>query len=130
MSYTYINGIYEVTTAIRNGFKRFHSMNAQYKFERFGWVDYYRFVSYATPILWASHNYGTDKWRILINWESYDCSKSTIRQLTRFMRENDFPISHIGQIRDAFDTNSHVVVFSWGTIEFCTDSKMRLDFPN
>jgi hypothetical protein len=125
MSYKYINGYYEVTTDIRNGFKRFHTMNAQYKFERFGWDDNYWFISYNTPILWATYSHVTDKWHIVINWESYDCSTSTIRQLTRFMRESGMPISHVYDLRNAFATNAHVTVFGWGDIEWCTTSKLE-----
>lgn len=127
MAYKYVNGVYEVTTAIRDGYKRFRSMNAQYKFERHCWDDCYWFISYNTPIMWANYNHVTEKWHIVLNWEMYDCSVSTIRQLTTFMRWINCPISYIGELRNAFATNAHITVFTWGDIEWCTESKLKHD---
>ena len=84
MSYTYINGYFEVTTVIRNGFKRFHSMNAQFKRELHGWDECYWFISYNTPIMWANYNHVTEKWHIVLNWESYDCSVSCVRLIALY----------------------------------------------
>lgn len=88
MSYTYCNGVYVVTTDIRPNFKRFHTMNAQYSIfnieDRF---KCYQFVSYATNIMQAMHDKKHDSWIVSFNDNPFGYSRSTSRQISRFMQE-------------------------------------------
>lgn len=103
MSYTYINGTYEVTTPIHNGFKRFHSMNAQVAYTYDELVDVHNstfeyhgyetwdFVSYAMPVLTVMHGFDTNMWDITIAYDAFNQSRSTNRQIARFLREINAP---------------------------------------
>ena len=102
-SYSYVNGVYSVTTYVRYGWKRYHNMNAQYcndtalademtvngvrTFKR------YRFISYNTPILYAMYDNKYNHWMIEVNANALHYSATTSRQLARFLNEFDIPIS-------------------------------------
>ena len=102
-SYSYVNGVYNVTTYVRDGWKRYHSMNAQYcndtalademtvngvrTFKR------YRFISYNTPILYAMYDNKYNHWMIEVNANALHYSATTSRQLARFLNEFGLPIS-------------------------------------
>lgn len=103
-SYSYYNMCdLHVTTYVRNGWKRYHNMNAQYcndtalanemtvngvrTFKR------YRFVSYNTPILYAMYDNKYNHWMIEVNANALHYSATTSRQLARFLNEFDLPIS-------------------------------------
>lgn len=92
-SYSYCNGVYQVTTFVRSGFKRFHSMNAQYRIQKCAGenITRYYFVSYATPIMYAFHIEDTDKWFIHFNDNPFGFSSSTSRQLSKFLNEFSIP---------------------------------------
>lgn len=105
MSYTYINGVYEVTTPIHKGFKRFHSMNAQYSFEHdddFN-ADSWDFVSYAMPIMTVYHEIDSGMWYITIAYDALIQSRSTNRQISRFLNEIGAPVT-ICDLRDLIDS--------------------------
>ena len=97
--YEYDNGIYHVTTYIRDDFKRFHTMNAQYRIgyqEDFGGIynnssyhrfKLYQFVSYNTDIMQAMHDAITDTWIVSFNNNPFGYSRSTSRQVCRFVNE-------------------------------------------
>lgn len=102
-SYSYVNGVMSVTTYVRDGWKRYHNMNAQYcndtalademtvngvrTFKR------YRFISYNTPILYAMYDNKYNHWMIEINYNALHYSATTSRQLARFLSEFGLPIS-------------------------------------
>lgn len=90
-SYTYCNGVYQVTTYVRNGFKRFHSMNAQCaEFDIDSRWHCWQFVSYNTNICQVMYDSKYDKWHVLFNSDPFDYSRSTSRQVCRWLRENGF----------------------------------------
>lgn len=95
VSYSYVVGVYVVTTYVRYGFKRFHTMNAQYRVfstdydselnrDRF---TFYQFVSYATDIMQAMYDAKYDSWIVSFNDNPFGYSPSTSRQVSRFIRE-------------------------------------------
>lgn len=98
MKYSYVNGVMNVTTYVRDGWRRFHSMNAQYQLLKketdSTTFEYFNFISYDTPIARISHITKKDdtinSWRLDIT-EYWNCSPSTKRQLSRFLREFDLP---------------------------------------
>lgn len=114
-SYSYYNGVCYVTTQIRYGFKRFHSMNAQFKVETCLGAEMcvngvrafkrYSFISYATPILYAVYDNKYDHWLIDINANALHYSSTTRRQLSKFMREYNIPLS-LNDIRIAEKSDS------------------------
>ncbi len=95
MSYKYVNGCFEVTTDIRNGFKRFHSMNAQHamftidddKIPR--WIVY-QFVSYATNVIQVVKDMKYETFVVSCNGNPFGYSRSTSRQITRWINERWF----------------------------------------
>ena len=99
MSYKYVNGCYEVTTEIRDGFKRFHSMNAQESLfvvddENGARFEIWQFVSYATNIMQVVHDLDYDTWVVSCNGNPFSYSPSTSRQVSRWIRENStFPFT-------------------------------------
>jgi hypothetical protein len=92
MSYKYINGYYEVTVPIHDGFKRFHSMNAQYAYTYDTEYDIaqWDFVSYNYPLMSVQHVIGGN-WEVMIAYDALEQSRSTNRQISRFLREINCP---------------------------------------
>lgn len=98
MKYSYVNGVYNITTYVRDGWKRFHSMNAQYQLLKKETdttiFEYFNFISYDTPIARISHITKKDgtinSWRMDVT-SYWNCSPSTKRQLSRFLREYELP---------------------------------------
>ena len=88
LSYIYCNGVYQVTTYVRDGFKRFHTMNAQHSVfdidERF---RCWQFVSYATEICQITYDYKYHIWHACFNGNPFAYSSSTSRQVSRWLRE-------------------------------------------
>lgn len=108
MSYKYVNGCYEVTTDIRDGFKRFHSMNAQESIfvvddENGARFEIWQFVSYATDIMQVVHDLDYDTWVVSCNGNPFSYSPSTSRQVSRWIRENRFFPFTISDVRVAYD---------------------------
>ncbi len=104
MAYKYTKGVFEVTTPIRDGFKRFHKCNAQYKIETFLFDDEmtvrgartqtrYAFISYNTPMVYALYDNKYDNWFVCVNDNIDNYSKSTSRQLDRFFGEYGIPLN-------------------------------------
>lgn len=98
--YSYCNGVYNVTTYVRNGFERFHTMNAQCKHTKHVepyhdacYQERFDFISYATPICHAIYYSRYGSWKISVNRAYFDCSPSTSRQFSRWLRENNIPVS-------------------------------------
>lgn len=102
MSYTYVNGIYEVTTTIHDGYKRFKSRNAQYRHsvDNDFMLEQWDFVSYAYPCLSVDRVIGMDSWNILIACDALDQSRTTTRQIGDFLRYIGCPLS-IAHVRKA-----------------------------
>lgn len=118
--YTYDNGIYTITQEILPHFKRYHNCNAQYhvnvfKGKEHGLTDCvnaetYTFISYSTWLLHASHN--RNGWILYINPSAYDYSCTTTRQLNRFMREYNIPITMQeikASLQEAIKENTNIV---------------------
>ena len=107
MGYRYVNGCYEVETPIYDGFKRFHSMNAQTShFEiphengmgnRF---TVWQLISYNTRICQITYDHKHNTISVYLNGNPYGYSRSTSRQFNRWIDE--LPI-HIGCIRNIID---------------------------
>lgn len=120
-SYHYYNGVYGCTTFIRNNWHRFHTMNAQYQYGKFAneyhvghYQERFDFISYATPIAHVLYDSFNDHWTISVNRAYFDCSPSTSRQFSRWMRENNIPVSlydlkHYDTDRRYADMLHHVV---------------------
>ena len=94
----YAGGIYLRKVYVRNGWQRFHTMNAQYQYGRFAneyhvghYQERYDFISYATPICHAFYDSFNNHWNISINRAYFDCSSSTSKQFNRWLRENHIP---------------------------------------
>jgi hypothetical protein len=102
--YKYVNGVYEVYTPIHDGFKRFHSMNAQYRVQEIDGTKVWQFISYATPILQVVR-YDNVRWLVSFLGNPFDYSPSTSRQVSRFIRENVFPFT-ASDVRDLLDSCS------------------------
>ena len=94
MSYKYVNGCFEVTVPIHNGYERFHSMNAQYAYTYDMETDIaeWDFVSYNYPLMSVTHVIGGN-WEVMITFDALNQSRSTNRQISRFLREISCPIS-------------------------------------
>lgn len=95
MSYTYVNGIYEVTTDIHDGYKRFNSRNAQYRYsiDDGSVIEQWDFVSYAYPCLSAYHWIAYDAWEVFVTECALDCSRTTTRQIGDFLKHIGCPIT-------------------------------------
>ena len=99
-SYHYYSSVYGCTVQVRDGWHRFHSMNAQYQYGKFPHPNYdgeyqerFDFISYATPICHVLYESRHDSWTIDVNRAYFDCSPSTSRQFNRWLRENDIPVT-------------------------------------
>ena len=93
-SYTYCNGVYNVTTYIRNGYKRFHTMNAQCaEFNIDDRLKCWQFVSYNTNICQVIFDSKFYDWYVMFNDNPFGYSSSTTRQVSRWIRENRFPFT-------------------------------------
>ena len=113
MSYSYYrNDISKVTTPIHSGYKRFWSMCAQYRYTVNEHYEQWDFVSYATPILRVEHNFN-GMWYVDFNWESFDCSRTTIRQVNKFFKFIGCPCS-IATLRKHMESGAHVVCWANG----------------
>lgn len=136
MSYKYVNGCYEVTTEIRDGFKRFHSMNAQESHftvndddgTRF---EVWQFVSYATDIMQVVHDLEYNTWVVSCNGNPFSYSPSTSRQVSRWIRENRFFPFTVNDIRVAYNEclpmTPDVASFSFDFVsfDFCSSSVLH-----
>lgn len=94
-SYTYVNGIYEVTTQIHDGYKRFNHRNAQYRytFDDKYMIEHWDFVSYAYPCMRVNHTIDDDAWFVLVTHDGLECSRTTTRQIGDFLRYIGCPIT-------------------------------------
>lgn len=102
-SYTYVNGIYEVTTQIHDGYKRFKSKNAQYRHtvDNDLMIEQWDFVSYAYPCMSVGHVLDTDSWDVIVTYDALDCSRTTTKQICDFLKFIGCPLS-IEHIRKTF----------------------------
>lgn len=98
-SYTYVNGVFVVTTDIRNGFKRFHKCNAQEtsfvvndddNIPRF---EIWQFISYATPVIQVVKDMKHNTWIVSCNDNPFGYSRTTSRQISKWISEHAFPFS-------------------------------------
>lgn len=106
--YTYNNGYSTISQEILPHFKRYHNCNAQYHINVFKGKEHgmsdrvdsecYTFISYSTWILIASHN--SSGWVLYLNPHAYEYSGTTTRQLNRFLREYNIPIT-MKEIKEA-----------------------------
>lgn len=104
MSYTYDNGIYEVTTEIHAGYKRFNKRNAQYRHavDNELMMEQWDFVSYAYPVMSVDHTLDTDSWCVIVTHDALDCSRTTTRQIGDFLKYIGCPLS-LAHIRETMD---------------------------
>lgn len=120
--YSYVNGVYGVTTYVRSGFERFHTMNAQCAHEKFyedgRYFERWHFISYATPICSVLYDSSNDTTTYYVNRAYFDCSPSTSRQFNRWLRENHMKLSlydikyadrHCDSGIYMYDTNTTIV---------------------
>lgn len=130
--YEYCNGVNNVNTYVRDNFKRFHTMSAQYRIafqEEFGGTynnssyhrfKLYQFVSYATDIMQAMYDAKNDSWIVSFNDNPFGYSPSTSRQLSRFVREY-LPFT-LNDIRIAYDNcngvTPNIATYHIGNITF------------
>lgn len=87
-SYSYCNGVYNVTTYVRDGFQRFHTMNAQCS--AFNIAERYtcwQFISYATEICQIMYDHKYNVWHACFSSNPFGYSSSTSRQVSRWLRE-------------------------------------------
>lgn len=106
-SYTYVNGVMQVTTEIRPNFKRYRSMNAQHS--KFVIDDAYgpryivwQFISYATPIIQVVRDMDYDTYVVSCNGNPFGYSRSTSRQVTKWINDHYWPIDS-ATLRHAYD---------------------------
>lgn len=107
-SYSYPNGCFEITTHIKDGFKRFHNCRAQYsKFvlnddDNIPRFIVYQFISYATPVIQIVRDMKYDKYIVSCNENPFGYSPTTSRQISRWLHEIVTPIDSY-TIRHAYD---------------------------
>lgn len=107
-SYSYTNGCFEVTTQIRNGFKRFHNCRAQHaKFvlnddDNIPRFIVYQFISYATPVIQIVRDMKYDSYIVSCNENPFGYSRTTSRQISKWLHEIVTPIDSY-TIRHAYD---------------------------
>lgn len=113
MSYTYVNGIYEVTTEIHDGYKRFKSRNAQYRHtvDREYMIEHWDFVSYAYPCMRVSHTMDDDAWYVKVTYDALDCSRTTTRQIGDFLKYIGCPLT-IAHISKALEKHCSEMYFN------------------
>lgn len=114
---------------IKEGYKRFHNMNAQYNYHRAyendRYFDRYYFISYSSPICYAMYDSKYDSWHININWEKFDCSSSTSRQFNRWLSENYIPLTLYDVKRlSKLVSYGPIVVSDYITVSFFNDKDM------
>ena len=89
---SYNNGLRDVTRTIYG--ERFHNMNAwTTSLTRFEHHDTIAFVSYETPIAALTQHVFGDGYTLYVS-PYFDCSASTRRQFSRWLRENGLPDYH------------------------------------
>ncbi len=95
MSYKYINGYYEVTTQICDGYVRFNRRNAQYSrtVSEDGLIVQWDFVSYAYPVMTVSL-FDDGGWEVTVTHDCCDCSRTTSRQISDFLKFIHCPITY------------------------------------
>lgn len=137
MSYKYVNGCYEVTTDIRDGFKRFHSMKAQESMfvindDNDARFEVWQFVSYATDIMQVVHDLDYDTWVVSCNGNPFSYSPSTSRQVSRWIRENRFFPFTPNDVRVAYDKCLPITpdISTYSIDNVCFDFHSRYTFHN
>lgn len=135
ISYTYYNGVFQVTTEIKPKFKRYHSCNAQYHISVFNGKDHgmnekvdsktYTLISYDTWIIHCSWN--RNGWILYVNPNAYEYSVTTTRQLNRFITEYHIPIT-MNDIKEAINIsvkeNTNIVWCDDIIIRFMSSSEI------
>lgn len=115
MKYGYHNrsNVKDYHKKIREGFKRFHSMNAQTS--TFGLTDngetrflVMQFVSYETDIIQVIYDYKYNEYRVYCNGNPFNWSCSTSRQLSRWLYESPMVPFDAGQLKSAYN-NCHSI---------------------
>lgn len=96
-SYSYVNGCYQVTTEILDGWHRFNRMNAQVQHlvSQAGNTEHWNLISYNTPICRVTRHgiNGNDIYRIDLSHD-WNCSVSTQRQLRKFFEHYNLPCNN------------------------------------
>lgn len=105
-SYKYDNGIYIIETPIYSGYRRFHSMCAQvkvtHKVDRCGeYHIVHSFISYNTPVIQVDYYPNTQTYYIDVNSDYANFSRSTSRQVSRFIFELNVPCGVNAAIKKA-----------------------------
>ena len=112
---------------IRDGFKRFHSMNAQTRIMTFddtqdANITILQFVSYDTPIIQATINHKHSSVTVVCNDNPFGWSCSTSRQVARWLYESRYLSFDASTLRMAYE-NCHgvtpdVSVYEYHNITF------------
>jgi len=127
VSYTYVNGIYEVTTQIHDGYKRFNHRNAQYRHSVDGFIEQWDFVSYAYPVMSVYHWIDIDEWEVTVTSDALDCSRTTTRQIGDFLKFIGCPLS-IAHIRKTFALDVVQMHFDYEhSVSVCDDVNSKFD---
>lgn len=114
-SYIYTNDYIEYEAIFYEPFKRFHHCMAATIHEEKDGVRYDYLISYATPIAFVIQRNGLSY--VYINEDSYNCSMSTIHQLSRWLREIDCGCTY-QDIKDSMTNTSFSV--------WCNDMKTKI----
>lgn len=129
MKYSYNNrsSVKDYRKKIRDGFERFHSMNAQDRVLTFEDtndpnITILQFVSYDTNIMQVTINHSTNRFIVVCNENPFDWSCSTSRQLSRWLYESRYLPFDADTLRMAYaNCNSvtpDVSVYEWFLFTF------------
>ena len=129
MKYSYNNrsSVKDYHKKIREGFERFHSMNAQTRIMTFddtndANITVLQFVSYYTNIVQATINHATNKITVVCNENPFNWSCTTSRQLSRWLYESRYLPFDFATLRMAYENCNSVTpdlsVYEWHFITF------------
>ena len=126
-SYDNSNTVKDYHKKIRGGFKRFHSMNAQeriFTFEDTNDVNItvLQFVSYDTNIIQATINHDSGRINVTCNGDPFNWSRSTSRQLSRWLYESRYLPFGADVLRMAHENcrgvTPDLAVYEWHNVTF------------
>lgn len=138
MRYSYDNSISvkDYHKNIRAGFKRFHSMNAQERIMTFddtndANITVLQFVSYNTNIIQATIHHDSGRIDVTCNGDPFNWSRSTSRQLSRWLLESRYLPFDASRLRTAYENCKSVTpdisVYEYFNITFEFRSSYSFD---
>lgn len=115
MKYSYNNSssVKDYHKKIRDGFERFHSMNAQSRVMGFkdtndANITVLQFVSYNTNIMQVTIYHATNRFTVVCNENPFNWSCSTSRQLSRWLHESRYLPFDYDTLRMAYENCNSV----------------------